>query len=196
MLYNISTMSAVGERDVGDEEGRMVRAAQADHAAFGPLYERYVDRVHAYLRARTGDPDDAADLTQQVFLRALDALPRYRIGRTPVAAWIFRIARNVAVDFHRRRRDTVTWDLVPEALEPVALDDPFAAVIQTETLERLRARCMALDPGTRELLALRFAASLTIAEIAAVVGASKGATQMRLVRALRTLKESYHDYTL
>lgn len=77
---------------------------QAQPAAFAMLYHRYFERIHAYLRSRTGDAEDAADLTQQVFLQALDALPRYRHGRVPFAAWLFRIAHNVAIDHHRRRR--------------------------------------------------------------------------------------------
>ncbi len=103
----------------GAEPG-LVQAAQDDPAAFGALYERYLDRVYAYMRVRTRNADDAADLTQQVFLQALAALSRFHDQRVPFAVWLFRIARNSAIDFHRRRREALTWDLLPANLQPVA----------------------------------------------------------------------------
>lgn len=174
------------------DDAALVRAARQDGAAFGELYDRYVDRVYSYLRARTALEEDAADLTQQVFLKALDALPRYREGSVPFAAWLFRIAHNAAIDHHRRRRGTVTWDLLPEALQPIAMDDLEAGALRREAITRLRELLCGLDPETRELLALRFAAGLTIAEIAAVIGKSEAAAKKRLARTLRALKEQYH----
>lgn len=109
-MHDILAAPMASERDVGDAEASLVRAAQADPRLFAALYQRYADRVYADLRARTSLPEDAADLTQQAFLQALDALPDYRPGRAPFAAWLFRIARNIAVDHHRRHRQTVTWD--------------------------------------------------------------------------------------
>ena len=80
------TISAISPEDCGDvlsAEAALVRAAQEDLTAFAPLYERYRDRIYAYLRTRTRSAEDAADLTQHVFLQALDALPRYRPQRVP-----------------------------------------------------------------------------------------------------------------
>ncbi len=176
-----------------DDDVALVRATRENRAAFGLLYERYVDRIYAYLRARTGNPEDAADLTQQVFLQALEALPRYRVGQAPFAAWLFRIAGKNAINAHRRRPHVVAWDLVPEALQPVVEDDLAAGLIQRERVARLRTLFGALDAGARELLVLRFTARLTMAEVAAVIDVSEGAAKMRLIRALRTLKEHYHD---
>jgi len=168
-----------------------VRAAQRDPVAFDALYERYIDRVYAYLRARSATPEDAADLTQQVFTHALAALPRYRAGS--FAAWLFRIARNAAVDAHRRRRATVSWDLVPEALHPVAEDDAEARLLAREARLRVRRLVAGLPPDKREQLALRYAARLSTAEIAAVLGKSEAATRQQLSRVLRALQEQYHD---
>jgi RNA polymerase sigma-70 factor (ECF subfamily) len=196
-MQHISAAPYEGEGIPGlacdDDDVALVRAARENRAAFGLLYERYVDRIYAYLRARTGNPEDAADLTQQVFLQALEALPRYRVGQAPFAAWLFRIARNAAINAHRRRPHVVAWDLVPEALQPVVEDDLAAGLIQRERVARLRTLFGALDAGARELLVLRFTARLTMAEVAAVIGVSEGAAKMRLIRALRSLKEHYHD---
>lgn len=183
----------VGAFDSGGDDATLVRTARCDSIAFGKLYEQYRDRVYTYLRSRSRNAEDAVDLTQQVFLHALDALPRYRGKDATFAPWLFRIARNAAIDFHRRQRITVTWDLVPETLQPVASDDPERAVLHHEALARLRTRVAALEPDARELLALRFGARLTIAETAAVVGKSEAAVKKRLFRIIQMLREDYHD---
>ncbi len=175
------------------DEAALVHAAQDDRAAFGVLYHRYVDRVYAYVRARTTTEEDAADLTQHVFVQALHALPQYRVQTVPFAAWLFRIARNAAIDAHRRRRITVAWDFIPEALQPIGDRDPEDSALRRDAIEQLRTLLRALNQETRELLALRFAAGLTMAEIAAVIGTSEAATKKRLARALHGLKEQYHD---
>jgi RNA polymerase sigma-70 factor (ECF subfamily) len=177
----------------GADESSLVRAAQDDPTAFAVLYHRYFDRVYAYVRARTATEDDAADLTQQVFLHALDALPRYRgARRDSFAAWLFRIARNVVTDAYRRRRATITWDLVPEALQPATEHDLDEHILRREARERLRTLFETLDPAARELLVLRFVARLSIADIAAVIGKKEDATQKKLSRLIHTLKEQYH----
>ncbi len=100
------------------EDTMLIAAGRTDPTAFGALYHRYRDRIYAYLRARSSRDEDAADLTQQVFLHAFDAFPHYRGSGEAFAPWLFRIARNAAIDAHRRRRSTVSWDAVPEALQP------------------------------------------------------------------------------
>jgi RNA polymerase sigma-70 factor (ECF subfamily) len=185
--------SGVGPASAGaSDEDALIAAARADPAAFAPLYQRYVGRVYRYLRARTASEEDAADITQQVFLQALDALPSYQPRGVPFAAWLFRIARHAAVDAHRRQRGTVAWDALPEALHPVAGSDPDADLIQRERLTRLRDLLATLAPEKRELLALRFAGHLSSTEIAAVVGKRPDAVKKQLTRTLQALKERYH----
>ena len=126
-------------------------------------------------------------------MQALDALPRYRVGQAPFAAWLLRIAHNAAASYHKRRRLTLAWDLVPESLHPVAPDDPESHAMQGEDTAQLHALLRSCNPGTREVLALRFAARLTVAETAAVVGKSEAAVKKQLTRAIRALREQYHD---
>jgi RNA polymerase sigma-70 factor, ECF subfamily len=175
------------------EEAQVVRAAQTNPAAFAPLYSRYRDRVYAYLRTRTRRPEDAADLTQQVFLQAIDALPRYRPGRAPFAAWLFRIARNTAANAHRRRREHINWDLLPPALQPRAESDLDAHVIQRESLEALDTLLRSCGSTAREMLTLHYAAGLTIAETARVTGKSEAAVKKQISRTIRALKEQHDE---
>lgn len=184
--------------DTAHDETALIRAAQRDLAAFGPLYVRYLDRIYTYLRTRTGSAraEDAADLTQQVFLRALDALPRYRVRNgNSVAAWLFRIARNAATDWQRREGRTVPWEAVPEEQHPPAPETADGEVVHQDEIAQVHRLLATLDDGTREALVLRFSAQLTLAEIGAVLGTSEDAARKRISRALRTLKERYCDDT-
>jgi RNA polymerase sigma-70 factor (ECF subfamily) len=191
-MKSISLSAAADGASIASDEQALVRAAQANPSAFAALYQLYVTRVYRYVRAHTASDDDAADLTQQVFLRALDALSAYRERGVPFGAWLFQIAHHAVVDAHRRQRPTLTWDTLPESLQPEGGPNPEGDVLHQEALARLRQLLATLDPTTRELLALRFAAQLSAPEIATVVGKSPAAVKKQLTRILQTLKERYH----
>lgn len=176
----------------GEREREVIRAAREDPAYFAELYERYRDNVYRYLLSRTGTREEAEDLLQQVFLRAIDALPQYQPNKSPFVAWLLGIARNANIDTHRRQRSTVSWDAVPEIFRSSG-SSLEAQVLNREDLLRLSKLYTALPVHKRELLVLRFAAGLTIREIAGVLGKSEAATKKQLFRTLQELKEQYHD---
>jgi RNA polymerase sigma-70 factor (ECF subfamily) len=173
-----------------DADGEAVLAAQADAEAFAVLYERYATRVYRYLRPRASNDQEAADITQQVFLKAMTSLHRFRPSRAPFSAWLFRIARNVATDAYRRRRPTLSLSAAA-ALE--SGDDPEEAAVRADRIRRLEAQLARLNEASRELLALRFGASLSSREIAAVVGKSEAAVKKQLTRIISSLKEHYRE---
>lgn len=192
-VHEPPSVPRVGE-DVPADDAILVRRALGDPLAFGKLYEAHRDRVYGYLLARTGNPDDAADLTQQVFVKALDALPQYRPGKGPFVAWLFGIARNAATNFRQRGRAMVAWDFVastPADTSPAL--GPEDSALRHEALEQLVRLCTTLAPVDQEMLALRFVAGLTSAEIGAVIGKSEAATKKQLTRTLRKLQEHYND---
>jgi RNA polymerase sigma-70 factor (ECF subfamily) len=163
-----------------------------DPAAFTVLYQRYAPRVYWFLRSRTASREDAADLTQQVFLRCYEALPSYEDRGLPFSAWLFRIARNAAIDHHRRQRPAVSLErLGLGALRPTMTDSAHPAGITPE--DSLDLLIAGLPAGKRELLALRFGADLSIPEIAATLGKSEAAVRKQLQRLIATLKEA-HGY--
>jgi len=176
-------------------EADLIQAAQADPMAFGSLYELYRDRIYAYLLTRTDNVEDAADLMQQVFVKALDARTQYQPKRGPFVAWLFGIARNTAATFHARRPPTVAWDLVPEILLPVDEHDLDVHLLRQEDLTQLRVAFGRLDAARRELLILRFVTRLTVAEIAGIIGKSEAATKKQVARTVQTLKEYYYLYS-
>jgi RNA polymerase sigma-70 factor (ECF subfamily) len=182
------------QRDPNElDERRLIEAARTDVAAFAGLYDLYVDAVFGYLRTYSESDEDAVDLTQHVFVRALEALPRYRDHGVPFRAWLFRIARNAATDTYRRRKRTLPWDHVPESLHPFSLSDPESIALHREALNGLRVLVGQLPPEKQELLALRFAGEMTSGEIALVLGRNPAAVQKELVRVMHLLKEHLHD---
>jgi RNA polymerase sigma-70 factor (ECF subfamily) len=184
-MHSSVTFSA-GSAGAESDETEVVRRAASDANALATLYQRYVAKVYRFLRVRCSSADETADLTQQVFLKMAEALPRYRERGVPFAAWLFRIARNAAIDHARRHRVTVPWDSLSDAAAP---DDVEEWVLHRETRAHVGALLAALSSDERELLSLRFAAGLSSREIAAVVGGSEAAVKKRLTRTIQRLKE-------
>ncbi len=185
---------AVAGEDSGlDSDEALVAAALEQADSFGLLYERYLPRVYRYVFARIGASEEAADLTQTVFMRAFGSLPGFLPKRAPFSAWLFRIARNAATDSLRRRRPSVSLDGLPDALLATAGESPEALAEKRERLDRLRGYVERLDANKRELLILRFAAGLTVREIAQTIGKSEAATRKQLTRTINALKEHYDD---
>lgn len=182
-------LPASGQADVESSERELIAAAQSDPAAFAALYQQYYARVFRYLRVRLQSEEDATDLTQQVFLKALDALPRFRPGNAPFSAWLFTIARHALTDRYRQRAPTLSLEAAGDLRTEQEMD---AALLQRESLEQLNALISQLKPDARDLLALRFAAGLTTPEIAATLGKRPEAVRKSLSRLLQSLKEQYH----
>lgn len=187
------THDAARSAEAGEDD--LARAAAAgDDEAFGRLYGIYFVRVYRFLRTRTATPEDAADVTQQVFMKAYDSMRESGTRPGGFAPWLFRIARNAAIDGHRRRRSLVPWQHVPESLVPPSTArGPEESAIALERVERLRECLAALDRNKQELLALRFAAGLSSRQIAAAVGKSESAVKKQLTRTIQSLKEHYDD---
>lgn len=176
------------------DETVLVRAVQnTEPDAFGELCLRYSGRLYSYLRARTQSDEDAADLTQQVFVRAFNALPRYRERGLPFGAWLFRIARNLLIDVQRRKKDTVSWNVLPETLQPVEPGEVDSDLLQHEVHTQLLTLLQELPLDKRELILLRFVTGLTLREISAIVGTSESTIHKQLQRTLAILQEQYHD---
>src|ERR671934_1572197 len=85
---------------------RLVEEARSgDSWAFGRLFDHFYEPIYRYIASRIQRPSDAEDLTQLVFVKALEALPRYEARGIPFGGWLFRLARNAIIDQSRTRRD-------------------------------------------------------------------------------------------
>jgi RNA polymerase sigma-70 factor (ECF subfamily) len=170
---------------MGADDDVLVEHAQSDPAAFAKLYRRYLTPVYRYVFARIGNVADAEDLTSQVFLAALEALPRYQ-GSGRFSAWLFSIARRKVADHYRARRAQAPLEAITRL--PASGDDPLEQVAADEELRELARRIGRLHEDERELLRLRFAAQLSFAEIAALLKRKPSAVKMSLYRLLERLE--------
>lgn len=165
------------------DDAVLVAAARADPQAFAALYERYLEPVYRYCYVRLGSRETAQDATSDVFLKAFAGLSGYRGGA--LAAWIFRIAHNVVIDLHRRRRPTEPMEAAGDPLDPV-LTPEEVAVAHAER-ELLRGALDTLPDVQRAAIELRLAAwpdERTAVALSKTVAAVKK-LRFRAVRRLR-----------
>lgn len=166
---------------------RLVAAAkQGDAMAFGRIFDLYHGPVHRYIAARAHNPADAEDLTQVVFLKALEALPRYEPRGIPFGGWLFRLARNATIDHARTHRDHA--DLTAVVERPGTEPEPGAQAAAGEEIEAVGQALAALTDEQREAISLRFFAGLSAREAALAMGKQEGTVrglQFRAIAALR-----------
>lgn len=166
-----------------EEERRQILAAQRDVEAFGPLYERYVDQIHAYVQLLTRDPQLAEDITAATFARALEELPRFQWRGVPYSAWLYRVASNLVA---RERRRPAPVELAAEA-PGNDLDPPLIAERNSREAE-VRAAVAGLPEHQRAVIMMRFGGGLRNREIAGIMGRSEGAVKLLTHRAMTALR--------
>jgi RNA polymerase sigma-70 factor, ECF subfamily len=161
------------------------RAKEGDRDALRFLYVRYADNLYGYVRSIVRDEHAAEDITQDLFAKLPSALARYEPRRVPFAAWILRVARNLAVDHLRAQRAVPCAEV--RAVEPLA--DDFSG----ERSRALRDALDALPRDQREVLILRHVAGMTPGEIARSLGKTEGSVHGLHHRGRRTLQRELSD---
>ncbi len=161
--------------------------ASATPADLQPIYEQYFPRIYKYCLRRVGSIQEAEDLTSVIFSRALNALPGYRGGS--MAAWLFRIAHNVVVNYFKSRRATIPLDQVEADAAPA--DELIAHLVRAEERQRLRQLVAQLPDEQQEMLALKLTGGLSAKEIGQVIGKSEGAVRVAIFRIVQQLREAW-----
>lgn len=164
---------------------------RGDAAAVEALYDLYADRLYRYIYARISDPETAADLTTELFVRMIRHVARFRINhRRPAAsfsAWLYRIAANLVNDHHRQARRTPETSLTDE-LRLVGPDaNPHRQVEQRELFRRLGQAIETLSEEQRLVILAKFGEGMSNAEVASWLGKSEGAIKSLQHRALQAL---------
>ena len=167
-------------------EARLIELArQGEEYAIAELYRRNVDVVYRYIRVRVCDDLVAEDLTAQVFLKVLEALPTYQITDRPFCAWLYRIASARTVDYFRRqgrRREVVLPETLP-AGDPLP-GEGLEAEADWATAIKLVAQ---LTDDQQDVLLLRFIGEMSLGEVAETLGKTPGAIKSLQHRALATI---------
>jgi len=171
-------------------ELHLVHRACRDGAAFAELYRRYLPRVYAYHLARSGNVEDAQDLTSQTFMAALENLPAYR-GQGSFAAWLLTIAHHKLVDHYRRSRPQAALEAAGELLDPQR--SPEEQTARRLDMQRISLALAELPAERAEALGLRVFGGLSAAEIGRLMGKSEAAVKMLVCRAFQTLRQRLLD---
>ena len=173
------------------DEAGLVRAAQAgDAAAFGEIVRRYQRPVYRVAYGLTRNAGDADDLAQETFVRAWQAIGRFRAGE-PLYPWLARIAMNQAMSLFRRRKrrpETALEPLLESGRQWGGGDDPAQDAERSEHAEHLEAAFAGLTHEHQVVLVLRAVEGLSYEEIAGVLGVPPGTVMSRLSRARAELR--------
>lgn len=174
-------------KDLDDRE--LVQLAKSNKDAFGEIYERYLTKIYNYIYYRTGNQQDAEDLTAKVFYRALSHIENYVDKGVPFQAWLYRIAHNLVANFHRdkgRRKIIPLDDYVAHTLKSDAPDKQAEVSEQTghlmEAIQRLPA-------DRQQLIMLKFIEQKSNAEIGEIMERTEGAIKSLYHRTLLSLRD-------
>jgi RNA polymerase sigma-70 factor (ECF subfamily) len=168
-------------------------ARQDERAAFAAIVADHERRIYAFLRRMTSSPDDAADLTQETFLKAYKAFGRTNTDLN-VNAWLHRIASNACLDLLRRRRRIAWFPWDPAAHDrPTShpTDDPETMLLGGEIQREVQRVLLSLAPRQRQALLLRENGGLSCAEIGTILGVSEGAAKAILFRGREEFRKRY-----
>ncbi len=172
------------------------KAAAGDPAAFEQLVLQYQSPIYNLCLRMTGNPEDAADMTQESFLKAWRSLDSFHF-ESAFSTWLYRLASNTCLDFlrsvKRRREFSLTVEDGDGNTQLLDLPDPAptpeASILKSEEQSQLSAAMQQLDPEQRHILTLRVVNDLSYTEIAAVLQIKEGTVKSRLARARESLRK-------
>jgi RNA polymerase sigma-70 factor (ECF subfamily) len=171
------------------DDPQLVAWAKDDRVAFGELYSRYVARIYNYVYYRTGNHQEAEDLTSRVFFKALAHIGNYTDRGVPFSAWLYRIAHNQVANWHRDRGRQRIVPLDDFTINSIAADAPEAATESSDEEARLLRSIRELPPDRQQLLVLKFVERLSNAEIGAIMNRTEGAVKSLYHRTLLSLRD-------
>jgi RNA polymerase sigma-70 factor (ECF subfamily) len=170
---------------------------ERDMELLADLVERSQRRLVRYLLYLTGRREYAEDLAQETWIRVLQRGSQYN-GRQRFDPWLFAIARNLAIDYLRRKGKAVQTASLPDDRDEILLvsssgPSPFEAAARSEDAKHLAGQLQILSPLYREALLLRFQEDLSLAEIAQVLGAPVTTVTSRIYRGLAALRSAFEE---
>jgi RNA polymerase sigma-70 factor (ECF subfamily) len=189
---------------LSDESNLIDRMKSSDaivrNAAFQEFIRLNMRRVHALAYQLSGNSDDADDLTQEVFVRALEALPRFQAAST-LATWLHRITVNLHIDFTRsgRYRYSAAWDDerdndATHTLTTTASPLPDASTDAAFRHEHFEQALCTLPAQQRTVVVLRYVQEFSLEEIAQELGVTVGTVKTLIFRAVRSLRKALRIY--
>ena len=172
-----------------DYTDQLSKAISGDKQAFGSLYEYFYNQIFNYLLIRTGNRDEAEDMTEVVFLKTWDHLSSFSLKNGPHSfrAWLFRIAHNTLVDHYRKKRDVQSFEKVD--ISGSIKENPEWILHEKESTRELIQALSTLDVQAQHVIVSRFFSKLSHKETAQSLGISEGNVRVIQFRALEKLRK-------
>lgn len=186
-MFNFNRQATPNYKDMSDSE--LVEAAKEDKDAFGEIYERYLKKIYNYIYYRTGNQQDAEDLTAKVFYRALSHIETYVDKGVPFQAWLYRIAHNLVANFHRDKGRRKIIPLDEYLAHTLQADSPDRQAEASEQEAELLRAIRRLPADRQQLLILKFIQQKSNAEIGEIMERTEGAIKSLYHRTLLSLRD-------
>lgn len=182
--------SEIGTSQKKYPDAPLVLKAKSDPAAFRPLYEKYYKRIFLFVLHRTGEKEVSADITSQVFLKALSGLDKYEFRGLPFSSWLFRIAINECNTLFRKSKSVRTVVLEDHHAERV-YEEMFGENTAEELRRKLPRILQELKPQELQLIELRFLEERAFKEVAEILNISETYAKVRTYRILDRMKKLF-----
>lgn len=172
---------------INEADSLVERAAGGDTEAFGRIYDIYADRIYRHIYYRTSNIEDAKDLTQEVFLKAWQGLPKYKRTKTPFLAWLFTISHNRVIDYYRTKKDFAYLN------EEIIIEDseksPDKLLEEKFTQQEIRKVILQLPGDQQQVVLMNFIEGFEYGEIASALNKSEGNIRVIIHRALKRMRD-------
>ena len=177
------------------DEALMPLIQRKDERAFDELFLRYARKLQGFFWRRTGGNEaEAADLTQEVFLRVWEKPKRYNPS-TNVHTWVFSIAYNLLTDHYRHIGYQEQYTAYVQSSETEAKDENVSILLDKEQFDKALSEVLtALSEAEQLLFDLRFTQELSVAEIAVIIQIPEGTVKSRLHSLTQKLRLKLHQY--
>ena len=166
-------------------ESLVSRTQRGEGEAFSTIYREYAERIFRYIYLRVRQAEQAEDLTQEVFLKALRSIHSYHYEGKSFINWLYRIAHNLIIDYYRQTNNRF---LVPLDETIMTGEDPADRVEQMLGMSAIKKEVEKLPPRQREVISLRFESELSVAETALYAGITEGSVKKLQHEAILKLK--------
>lgn len=163
-------------------------------AAVAKLYETHFARIARYITVRIGNISEAEDMASEVFIRALRSVESYKEMGAPMEAWLFKIAHNMVVNYHRDKSRRPSHTPLDEAFPIPATDNFVEDVERREEIEQLHQAMKELSDAQRQILALRFGGEMSSQQVAEVIGKKPGAVREMQSAAVKKLRQILKEF--
>jgi RNA polymerase sigma-70 factor (ECF subfamily) len=185
----LNTLNSIDEARQADEN-EIIQAAKNDPAHFKPLYEKYFKRIFLFTYHRVEDRDIAADVTSQIFLKAMQRIHQFKFRGMPFSSWLYRIAINECTDYFRKsKRSKVVY--VDDVSFNHLFDELFPEDPQSELEKKLQLVLQHLKPNELQIIELRYFEDMPFKMVAEILGISEVNAKVRTYRTLDKMKRIF-----